>query len=89
MKATPEECKVELEAKLLEDYKYMYNYNIELVGATSTWHKEREGLIKDLNTAKNETTKLKQDLIEAQNAVVELTAASVILGILGVVACLL
>lgn len=61
MKATPEECKVELAAKLLEDYKYIYNYNIELVDSTSAWRKEKEGFVKDLTNAKNEIAKLKQD----------------------------
>ena len=89
MKATPEECKVELAAKLLEDYKYMYNYNIELVDSTSSWRKEKVGFVNDLTNAKNEISKLKEELKDANQAVAKLTVAGVILGILGVVACLL
>lgn len=89
---TEEEAKNELtklSEKLFFDYKYMYDYNISLVKATAGWRKEKEGLIQDLTNSKNENLKLKQKLDEASTTIVEITVASVILGILGVIACLL
>ncbi len=79
-----------LTTKLFHDYKYMYDYNIQLVNDTAGWRKEKEGLIQDLTNANNENRQLKERIKSAEKAIKQMMLGALGLGIVTIgVICLL